>query len=524
MITKVKSSQRSTKKFAALGIFSLFLAFIIPATQANAAPTLTVRQAQTLRFDASQALSPEKLEPYSTDCSAVGYYMAVTPVGEFEPLYEAYESFETEHCLDNASHWVNVFKWDKTSCTFVYSCVIMPHGSPMAPAGEYQISFVLELGGPDPTFIENEFPVYVLGSYFYTFKKVTKEIFPFKDGFADNVVGELDFWNENGEWLTFSPKAKIGLVQGSKTLATTYVKGDDRFSFATNSKLKGKLDVKVLSIPNPAGGKAWVPIGNAIPKVVTKETKLTSISLSAPVQVFPNKDGYLDSARISISSVMTSGKKGKITGTLKIVKGARVVKTFPISAGGTTSVTWDGKISGKIVPGSYVIVASAKGPEGVTIKKTRGIKVNSKKLTYQTVSKTYDAYVAADESQGDSYDPISRFGSSGAARFYSSGDGDLMLVKLSVPMNSATVKWRIRFNGWQTYDGYFQYNPCRNSDCASSFVAANKKGFTSYSSGTTWTPWANIPGRTANFAISSIDWASIYIESFTVEYVTQTLK
>jgi hypothetical protein len=134
---------------------------------------------QTLTFNASQALSPAKLLAYSTNCSAVGYSMQITSAGGTDIVFEASEFFETEHCLNKASDWLNVFKWDKTSCTEYYSCVIMPHGSPMAPAGEYQISFVLELGGQDPTLIENEFSVVVLPSYFYTFKKVTKEIFPF---------------------------------------------------------------------------------------------------------------------------------------------------------------------------------------------------------------------------------------------------------------------------------------------------------------------------------------------------------
>ena len=523
MLTKNSSIRSSTRILGLVAILFLPLTILIPAPPASAVGSLSVHMGETLTFNSSQAISPSNLLLYSTDCTSDGYSMQITPVGGSDVLFETTQYFETEHCLNQPSQWLDVFKWDKTSCTVsIEPCLTMPYGNPMASAGEYEIRFVLYLAQTPPATLENTFSVSVLPSYFYTFKNVSEEIYPFKDGISDNVEGSMDFWNETGQWLLDTPKAKIGLKQGSKTLATTFVSENGSFSFSTKKPVKGKLDIVVLSIPNPAGGKKWVSVGKSV-HAVTRETKISSFNLSSPSEVYPSKDGYLDSAKISVSSDMTSGKRGSLSGSVKIVKGSTVVKTFPISKVGNQSVTWDGKIGGQIVPGSYVIVASAKGPEGGTIQKTKGIKVSPKKLAYQTLSKTYGAYEAADESQGDSYEPLERYGSTGA-RFYSSGDGDIMLVKLSVPVNPATVKWRIRFNDWETYDGFFLYNPCRTSDCAASFISGNQQGFARYSDGTTWTPWANLTGRTANFAISSLDYASMYVQSFTVEYVTRVLK
>lgn len=45
-----------------------------------------------------------------------------------------------------------------------------------------------------------------------------------------------------------------------------------------------------------------------------------------------------------------------------------------------------------------------------------------------------------------------------------------------------------------------------------------------YPSSYAWTPWANLGGSVANFEIVSTDWASLYVDSFTVEYVVKTLK
>ncbi|NCA08383.1 MAG: hypothetical protein EBS85_06645 [Micrococcales bacterium] len=492
-------------------------------TAANAADVLETRMGQTLTFKASQALSQTDWQAHSKDCSASGYSMQVLTSGTEEVVFESSETFETEHCLNQPTQWLDVFTWDQASCTTDSSvCISMPNESRLAPAGDYNIRFILLLEGATPTQLENTFSVAVLPACFYMFSDYTSEIFPHKDGYLDNVTGSLEFWNDSGEYLQNYPTAKLALKQGTKTLATTELSDDGSFSFPELEKLNGKFNIVMLSIQNPAGGKRWVSAQTTV-EGSTKTTKLGSFSLSASATVFPSKDGYLDSATITTSNSLTTGKRGKISGDIKILKGNQVLKTFPLSMSGTKSVSWDGKIGGRIVEGIYSIVASAKGPEGGTIRKTTSIKVSSKKWVYKTISKTFGAYSVADESQGTSFDPIEKYGSSGA-RFYSSGDGDTMVVKLSIPVNSKTVKWRIRFNEWETSDGFFLYMPCRTSNCLSSFVSNISLGFSSYDSGTTWSPWASLQGGTANFSIGSTDWASLYVDSFTIEYVTKLLK
>jgi hypothetical protein len=488
---------------------TLTLTSLGPVTPANAASDLTVQMGNTLKFTVAHALSAENFSEYANDCSALGYSMQVTALDNPEVLFERTRTFETEHCLNKPSHWQKVFVWDKTQCTVeAMSCVLMPNDKTIAGAGQYAITFRLDLGGENYTQIENTFSVQVLPSYFYMFSEYSSKIFPHVDGYMDHAEGYLQFWNESGEILNNFPSAKVGLKQGTKVLATDMVGDDGFFSLKPKKAPKGKLEIVMLTIPNPAGGRKWVSV-SATPTVSTAETKISGLNLDAPGQVFPEKDNYLDKAVISVSSNL---------------KGSQVVKTFPIAKSGAKSVTWDGKTNGKIVPGTYTIVATAAGPTGGTMKKSATIKVSPQKMVYKTLSKTYTAYVAADESQGDSYAPISRWGSDGAARFYSSGDPDLMLVKLSVPTHSSTVKWRIKFNNWSTTSGFMLYRPCKTANCLESALSNNTLAFNEWDEGSTWTPWAAIPGKTANFSIASLEWGSIVVDSFTVEYVTRVLK
>jgi hypothetical protein len=498
-------------------------ASFISSSPANASGSLNAQMGKTLTFTASQALSPSDLSSYSSSCDATGYSLQVVAAGNTEILFEKYETFETEHCLNTPAHWLNVFRWEKTVCSSnVYPCVAMPTDELLASPGEYEIIFELAMGGQSQTVLRNVIPTFVFASYFYIFSDQDGEFFPFKDGVMDNVEGSMEFWNETGTLLQSYPKAKLGLRQGKKSIGTTTLSSDGSFVFKLSKPIKGNFEVYVVSIPNPAGGKQWVFAGSNL-KFTTKETKVSSLTITSPAEVYPSKDGYLDTASISISSALTTGKRGKVSGEIVILSGSKVVKSFPISMSGSKSAKWDGKVGGQLVPGYYKIVAKVKGPEGGTIRKEKSIKVSSKKLVTTTISKTYGAYAAADEDQGDSYDPLDRDGAIGA-RFYSSGYGDLMLVKLSLPVGPKTSKWRIRFNNWRNY-GVFRFVPCRTSNCLTSYVNSSNLWFsTPYETGTTWTPWVSLPGNVANFGIISTSWASLYVESFTIEYVTTVLK
>ena len=79
------------------------------------------------------------------------------------------------------------------------------------------------------------------------------------------------------------------------------------------------------------------------------------------------------------------------TGSLKITRLGKVVKTWALTSSDAESLTWDGKVSGKVVPGTYTVTASVKGPEGSSHSATTTVKVDSGKLVTKTRTITYKA-------------------------------------------------------------------------------------------------------------------------------------
>jgi hypothetical protein len=519
----MKMSSSRFSKFTSLSALAVLLvafsALAPQKAQAVTDPTQAI-MGQNYTMPLSSILSAENKTQYANDCTASQLTLQITSEAG-DSVLERNQIFSTEHCFSKASQWTQDLLWEGTTCYMASdSCVGFPNGQLFAAPGTYTASVSVTVGFANLSTLTNTFPITVLPSYFYVISANNLEVYPFKDGIADNVEGSIGAFNESAQSLD-APITKIGLKQGNKVIAKANTDSNGFFSIPVPKTAKEDLQIVIVSIPNAVGGRKWLPLETA-PSVTVKQTKISSLDLSAPADIYPSVDGFKDKASISYGATVTTGEKSTLTGSLTIANGSKVVKTVPFGATGTKKFVWDGKVNGNVVPGNYTITVSATGPEGGTVKKSKTIAVSGKKMVYTTLSRTYGAYTAADESQGDSYEPIDPYGSIGA-RFYSSGSPDLMLVKLSVPINPATVKWRIKFNDFDS-TGDFAYHPCRTSDCLFSYISTNTLWFSSTSSGYAWTPWANLGGSVANFEIVSTDWASLYVDSFTVEYVVKTLK
>lgn len=69
--------------------------------------------------------------------------------------------------------------------------------------------------------------------------------------------------------------------------------------------------------------------------------------------VYPAVDGYYDDIDISGHVLTGVGDPVRIRATVVVMTGTRVVKTWPLSQTGNFSFTWDGKVNGAVVSGSY---------------------------------------------------------------------------------------------------------------------------------------------------------------------------
>ncbi|MEI8231238.1 MAG: hypothetical protein WCG32_01535 [Actinomycetes bacterium] len=350
--------------------------------------------------------------------------------------------------------------------------------------------------------------------------RVPAEIYPEKDNYLD--VGYIGFNALSNSESQVKVTGNILIKRGNVTIKTFAVTKSGYSQFKWDGRDNGEIISGYYSVQaKVTGPQGRSKIARGTIKVVP--TQVTEATLTVPAEIYPQKDNYLDVGYIGLNALSNSESQVKVSGTVVIKRGNVTVKTFEVTKSGYSQFTWDGRDNGEIISGYYSVQAKVTGPQGGSKITKKTIKVVNKKWVTTTLSKTYDAYVAADVSVGDSYDPINR--DTSGAWFYSSGDGDTMLVKLSVPINSSTVKWRIKFNNWSTTGATFTYFPCQNSDCLSSYDSSLMKVFPSWDEGAgTWTKWAYNSGTSANFLIGSTDYGSITVDSFTVEYVVRTLK
>ena len=119
-------------------------------------------------------------------------------------------------------------------------------------------------------------------------------------------------------------------------------------------------------------------------------TSVTSVSLSSSHStVYPAKDGYADSVTLKVTPKTTTATSFASTGSVTVTRNGKTVKSWKLTSSKTWSATWDGRVSGKIVPGSYTVKVTLKGPQGSTQSASKTVKVSSGKLVTKTKSVTY---------------------------------------------------------------------------------------------------------------------------------------
>lgn len=194
--------------------------------------------------------------------------------------------------------------------------------------------------------------------------------------------------------------AKTGGV--SRSVAVASAKG----AAATAAFSSGALRVGAGTVVATLRGPSTTTHTSAAARLTVTTVAVTGAKLSASVSsIYPAKDGYRDSARISLATSTTTGGVIPVTGTVKLTKGKKTIKTWKITSSKAWSTTWNGKVKGKTVYGTYKLTATVKGPQGAAKKTTATIKVVKGKLVTKTKTVTttsgavLSSYLAFDEWQ-----------------------------------------------------------------------------------------------------------------------------
>jgi hypothetical protein len=185
--------------------------------------------------------------------------------------------------------------------------------------------------------------------------------------------------------FTGSVTAKVGTKTSTAAVtSTTGTAATASFPVSKFTVGTGTVVAKVRSL----AGSTYYQSGTKSLKVL--QTAVMSVSLSRSLStVYPSKDSYRDTVKFTITPKSSTGVVVPATGSVKVTKSGKTIKSWSLTSSKTQSFTWDGKVSGRIVPGTYSVTVTIKGPEGYTKTASTKVVVSSKKLVTVTTTRTY---------------------------------------------------------------------------------------------------------------------------------------
>jgi hypothetical protein len=119
---------------------------------------------------------------------------------------------------------------------------------------------------------------------------------------------------------------------------------------------------------------------------------VTGVNLvTSAATIYPHKDGYRDSLKITVSATTDDTSVSTSPGTITITHGTTLIKSWAISGAAPVSETWSGRIHSKIAPGNYVVTASFANADTTVASETAAVGVSRKRLVAHHWSKTIQA-------------------------------------------------------------------------------------------------------------------------------------
>lgn len=180
--------------------------------------------------------------------------------------------------------------------------------------------------------------------------------------------------------------AAIGGKAYSPAIASTT--GDPATVNLPSSKFGYGTGTVVARISGPTEGSYTSDVQSL--KVLATAVSSVAVTTSS-ASVYPYKDSFYDTVKITVTPKTTTGAPFASTGSVKITRSGKTVASWSLTSSAARSVSWDGKVAGKIVPGTYTVTVTIKGPEGSTRTASKTVTVKSSKLVTKTKTVTYKA-------------------------------------------------------------------------------------------------------------------------------------
>jgi alpha-tubulin suppressor-like RCC1 family protein/secreted trypsin-like serine protease len=232
----------------------------------------------------------------------------------------------------------------------------------------------------------------------FTLTTDAKNYFPFRDGYLDSILVTASALGQFGEQVPMlDGRAGLRLSSSASTSKSCSLPSLSIGPASCRLSLdQGKYSNSAfVSVSFKDLRRANVNTAATRSAVTIRKTAVSAISVSRDNStVFPSKDGYRDSAKITIRVNSTLGGDRRISlskgSKVTIKRGSKVVKSWNLSTSGVRAFTWNGMDGSRIVPGRYQIAVQAIGPEGSKTT-TANIEVSGKKLVSVEKTTTYKA-------------------------------------------------------------------------------------------------------------------------------------
>lgn len=225
-------------------------------------------------------------------------------------------------------------------------------------------------------------------------------IYTYKGAKVRTVDARVSARDETGLAVPFTGTvvATVGTKKATHKVAST-TGASTKTTIAGSSLAPGTA--KVVFTATAQGASA-----TAKDSVLVKNFAVTKTSIKASERtLYPTKDGYLDATRFTVSTATTTGTTVAASGSVKVTRGGKTVASWKLTSSKKWSAAWNGKVNGKVVPGTYTVKASVKGPEGATKTASTTVTVKAGKLVAKKTSKWVDA-----SSVMSTYNPLDYYG------------------------------------------------------------------------------------------------------------------
>ncbi|WP_062466996.1 hypothetical protein [Demequina maris] len=214
------------------------------------------------------------------------------------------------------------------------------------------------------------------------------KIFTWSGASPRSTVANVSATDETGLTVPFTGTVTATVGGRTFTRAVASTTG----AAARGTIYASKLAAGTGTVKATVAGAGGTPYSSVAATLKVVKTAINGVALSASTgTVYPVKDGYKDKVTFTVTQKSSRNATFPTTGSVKVLYKGKVVKSWPITSNNKKTVTWYGKTGGAIVPGTYTVKVTVKGPEGTSKTAKKYITVSGKKLVTKTLTKTYAA-------------------------------------------------------------------------------------------------------------------------------------